>query len=183
MSILRPAHLSCSLFAQVVLMIATATPGLAQVIDGAHTPQAFSDRDALGVLFTVVRGSSHTGWDLATRQKYLMEIGLTRPQAIRLIRAADAWFRDIHPLDEELREIRRAAPGKVLDAAMRQRCDAIVAKKFSLLDQHLAALRLEFGLEGAVRLDQALLTVKRGMKSYVPGTPPERVPENARKHH
>ncbi|MGQ9917695.1 MAG: hypothetical protein ACUVS7_09790 [Bryobacteraceae bacterium] len=112
-----------------------------------------------------------------------MEIGLARPQAIRLIDAADAWFRDIHPLDEELREIRMSAPEKVLDAAMRQCCDAIVVRKFSLLDRHLAALRLEFGAEGAVRLDRALLAVKRGMKAYVPGTPPERVPNNARMHH
>lgn len=101
-----------------------------QVLDGSRNPHAFSDREALGILFTVVRSGAPGGWDFATRRKCLMELGLTRSEAFRLIEAADNWFREIHPLDVELREIRKAARnGEALlsmRAVMSPRCGGAV---------------------------------------------------------
>jgi len=180
---LRIGSLAGFLLTWASLMFAPPMFLQAQILDGRQNPHVFSDREALGVLFTVARSQQPGGWDIATRHKYLMEIGLSRPEALRLIEAADAWFREIHPLDEELREIRRSAAEKPLDPALRQRADDIAARKLAMLEQHLASLRTRYGTEGAARLDQALLAVKRGMKAYVAGTPPERVRKEAEKHH
>lgn len=180
---LRIGFLSWSLLASASLVIAPPKLVQAQILDGRQNPYVFSDREALGVLFTVARNRQPGGWDIATRHKYLMEIGLSWPEAWRLIEAADAWFRQIHPLDEELREIRRSAADRAMDPALRQRADDIAARKLDMLEQHLASLRTRYGTEGAARLDQALLAVKRGMKAYVAGTPPERVRKEAGKHH
>lgn len=90
-------------------LLALSGTAQGQVLDGSRNPHAFSDREALGILFTVVRSGAPGGWDFATRHKYVMELGLTWSEAIRLIEAADNWFREIHPLDVELREIRKAA--------------------------------------------------------------------------
>ncbi len=164
-------------------VMAVAGPMRAQVLDGSKTPHVFSDREALGILFTVARSQPSSGWDYATRQKYLMDIGLSRPQANRLIEAADAWFQQIYPLDEELRAILKSATGKSLDQNLRRRCDELAAAKFAFLDSHLANLRLQFGAEGAARLDRALLTVKRGMKAYAKGSPPEMIQKGVGRHH
>jgi hypothetical protein len=180
---LRIGPLSWFLLAPASLVIAPPMFVQAQILDGRQNPHVFSDREALGVLFTIARNRQPGGWDIATRHKYLMEIGLSRAEAWRLIEAADAWFRELHPLDEELREIRRSAADRALDSALRQRANDLAARKLAMLDQHLAALRTRFGMEGAARLDQALLAVKRGMKAYVAGTPPERVRKEAGKYH
>lgn len=158
----------------------TAMP---QVVDGSRNPQVFSDREALGVLFTVVRSGQPGGWDLTTRHKYLMELGLTRLEAFRLIEAADAWFGRIHPLDAELRDVGRSAAGKGLGPHLRQRADELASRKLSLLEESLSSTRLSLGLDGAARLDQALLVIKRGMKAYVAGTPPKTLQRQSPVHH
>ncbi len=167
----------------VALLLSGFRAAPAQVLDGSRTPDVFSDREALGVLFTVIRSAQPGGWDYATRHKYLMELGLSRPEANRLIWAADAWFSRIHPLDQELREIRKRASGQALPSHARQQADEIAARKMALLDEALGELRLRLGLEGAGRLDQALRQVKRGMKAYVAGTPPQTIEKAPPAHH
>lgn len=169
--------------AMVCFLLVGGSRAQAQVLEGSRNPHAFSDREALGILFTVVRSSQPAGWDFATRHKYLMELGLTRSEAFRLIEAADAWFSKVHPLDAELREIGKSAAGKPLNPQLRQQADGLALRKFEFLDESLASVRLRFGLEGAARLDQALLAVKRGMKAYVAGTPPKTIQKQTHAHH
>lgn len=169
--------------ALVCFLLLCGSRAQAQLLDGSSNPHAFSDREALGVLFTVVRSSQPGGWDLATRHKYLMELGLTRLEALRLIEAADAWFSRIHPLDAELRELGKSAAGKPLNPQLRQQADGLASRKMALLDESLASVRLRFGLDGTARLDQALLAVKRGMKAYVAGTPPNTMQKQTPAHH
>lgn len=167
----------------VCFLVFTSSPAQAQVLDGSRNPQAFSDREALGILFTVVRSWQPAGWDLATRQKYLTELGLTAPEAFRVIQAAHEWFGQIQALDTELRELVKSSAGRALDPPSRQKADELASAKLALLEESLTTLRLQLGLEGAARLDRALMTVKRGMKAYVAGTPPKTIQRPAPAHH
>lgn len=151
-----------------------------QVIDGSANPSAFSDRDALGALFTVIRTKPAPAWDLDTRLKFLQDGGLKREEALGLIRAADRWFAEIGPLDATINALKAQQAGKQLDKEWQAKADQVANQKLSRLDSNLADVRLSLAVDGNERLVSMLQSVKRGMKAHVIGTvpPPPQTPHH-----
>ncbi len=176
------AKLTQSILNLILLFSISILPGrsFAQVIDGSTNPGAFSDRDALGILFTVIRSKPAPAWDLDTRLRYLQDSGLKREEALGLIRAADRWFAEIGPLDATINALKAQQAGKQLDKEWQAKADQIANQKLNRLDSNLADVRLSLTVPGNERLVSMLQSVKRGMKVHVIGTvpPPSQMPHH-----
>jgi hypothetical protein len=109
-----------------------------EVTDGSLDPDGIGDSDAWLMLLLVLR-AEEGGWDLNTQAERVSEAGLSRLDIQEVNRAANAYFNEVAPLDEQIREVVRTRPQ--LDRTSEQTIQNIVAIKRARLDGYAANVR------------------------------------------
>jgi hypothetical protein len=128
-------------------------------IDGTVDPDRIADQDAWEMMFLTMRIEKGS-WDLDTIVEWLSESGLTRLEIQQVQARAQAYWREIAPLDEQIREA--VAARTAFDRSLEQTINQIVAVKRAKLDGQVAGIHLDLAPDRSDRLRGFLRdTVKR----------------------
>lgn len=129
----------------------------------AQTPPV-PDELAYTVIFHVIRSAPPPHWDHETCQQWLMDRGVERKYAQRLIRVADRYFQVHQQVEAELAAFNGRTRNSLAPEAQSER-NRIEQKRAGAMREAIQSLRLEMDTLRAQQSVSDLLTeVKRSIK-------------------
>ncbi len=138
--------------------------------------------EAWVLFFLVMRTMPPPHWDFETKVSYLQSSGLQLPDIARIVRAADAYFSEVRPLDEQILRIHRANAGRNNAPDVVKEVSGLEERKRAVLLRIVSDLKLQLAPSEALKLDGHIAKVRREARVWRPGEPLKVLPGNGHAH-
>jgi hypothetical protein len=143
----------------------TAAPSPAPQAGAPVVPE----EEAWVLFFLVMRTLPPPHWDFATKVNYLKGSGLSDGQVLRIVEAADEYFRRTESLDQKIEAIYEANPEGRNTPEVESEVARIREQKRSILRGVVSDLKIRLSPWDAVKLDEHIQTVRRQARVWTPG--------------
>lgn len=148
-------------------------------------PPAVPEEEAWVLFFLVMRTMRPPHWDFATKVNYLKPSGLSEWDVLRIVRAADEYFRRTRPLDDQIRQVYEANPGRSNAPEVESQVARLREEKQWILRSVVSELKTQLSPVDVLKLDDHIQTVRRQARAWTPEAKVRVLSEKpkARAHH
>lgn len=152
----------------IVVPIAAGLLALPATGASQAPPAVVPEDEAWVLFFLVMRTMPPPHWDFATKVNYLKPSGLSEGDVFRIVRAADEYFRRTQPLDDQIRRVYQANPGRSNAPEVESQAARLREEKQWILRSVVSELKIQLSPADVLKLDDHIQTVRRQTRMWTP---------------